>query len=163
MMQIQSLQSKPPIHHSCPMYARPWRWSHGRERCTFTWPVCNPRILSVSQLESMEHMIGLGNELTSCLVSSTLFPRASLAAVARSPTPTLLSLAISVQAVSRRVPTITTSGIHTFVALLLGLSRGTLEALETLIDGVPTKHLVSEAPDRCDECVVTYLIVSIVN
>lgn len=38
--------------------------------------------------------------LTSCLVSSTLFPRASLAAVARSPTPTLLSLAIPIQAVS---------------------------------------------------------------
>ena len=34
----------------------------------------------------------------------------------------------------------TSTGIRTLVALLLGLSRGTLEALETLVDGVPTKQ-----------------------
>ena len=60
------------------------------------------------------------DELTSCLVSSTLFPRASLAAVARSPTPTLLSLAIPVQTVSWRLTSVT-EGLDTFVALLLGL------------------------------------------
>lgn len=80
--------------------------------------------------------MGYRDNLTSCLVSSTLFPRASLAAVARSPTPTLLSLAIPAQIVSW-IYTRLTNGLDTFVALLLGLSRGALEALETLIDSVP--------------------------
>lgn len=74
--------------------------------------------------------------LTSCLVSSALFPRASLAAEARSPIPRLLSLAISVQTVSWRLTSVT-EGWNTLVALLLDSSWGTLEALETLVNGVP--------------------------
>lgn len=89
-----------------------------------------------NQLEWPRHIMGLKNELTSCLVSSTLFPRASLAAVARSPIPTLLSFAMPMEAISWRLTRLT-ERLGTFVALLLGLSWGTLEALETLVDGVP--------------------------
>lgn len=88
-----------------------------------------------------EHIVDFYEELTSCLVSSTLFPTASLAAVARSPSPALLSLATSSQVVNWRLYT-WARGSHAFVALFLGLSCGTLKALEALLDGIPNRQVV---------------------
>lgn len=58
--------------------------------------------------------------------------------------------------------------LDTFVALLLGLSRGTLEALETLVNGVPFQSglislMISPILVKPTESVTTtHLMVSIV-
>lgn len=101
-------------------------------------------------------------ELTSCLVSSTLFPRASLAAVARSPAPTLLSLAISVQAVSWNYPQCQENYVRLLPSFFASAEVPPRLSRPWLTVFLINSNWSVKAPGSCDEVVVTHLMVSIV-